>query len=75
MDGVTSALRPLHVLDWLTAIERPAPFGEIGAALDTPRSSMSELLRTMTDAGWLRLDPHTRSYTIGIQAMEAGNAY
>lgn len=75
METVKSAHRALLILELLTAMEAEVTFTEIADRLDLPRSSVSGLLRTMTDAGWLRLDPHTRAYSLGIRALEAGNAY
>ncbi len=75
MEAVKSAHRALLILELLTTMERAATFTEISERLELPRSSLSGLLSTMTDASWLRLDPETRSYRLGIRVMEAGNAY
>jgi DNA-binding IclR family transcriptional regulator len=75
LEAVKSASRALSILELLTTLEGPATFTEISERLDLPRSSLSGLLSTMTDASWLRLDPQTRAYRLGIRVMEAGNAY
>jgi DNA-binding IclR family transcriptional regulator len=75
MEAVKSAHRALLILELLTRLESPATFTEISERLGVPRSSLSGLLSTMTDANWLRLDPQTRAYRLGIRVMEAGNAY
>jgi DNA-binding IclR family transcriptional regulator len=75
MEAVKSAQRALQILELLTTVEHPATFTEISDRLELPRSSLSGLLSTMTDAGWLTLDQHTRAYRLGIRVMEAGNSY
>lgn len=75
MEAVKSASRALLILELLTTLESPATFTEISERLELPRSSLSGLLSTMTDASWLRLDPQTRAYQLGIKVMEAGNSY
>lgn len=75
METVKSAHRALLILELLTAIESEATFTDIADRLGLPRSSVSGLLRTMTEAGWLQLDPRARTYSLGIRTLEAGNAY
>lgn len=74
-EGVKSAQRALMVLELLTRSEKPLSFGEIGAELAYPRSSLFGLLRTLQDRNWIELDEQTRRYRLGIRTMEAGNAY
>ena len=74
-EGVKSAQRALMVLELLTRSEKPLSFGEIGAELSYPRSSLFGLLRTLQDRNWIELDEQTRRYRLGIRTMEAGNAY
>ena len=50
-------------------------FTEISVALDLPRSSLHGLLSTLTESGWVTYDPPSRTYGLGIRALEAGNAY
>jgi DNA-binding IclR family transcriptional regulator len=73
--AVKSAQRALRILELLTSQERGLTFGEIADALRYPRSSLHGLLWTMSDEGWLELDPTTRRYALGIRSWEAGNAY
>ncbi len=75
MDTVKSAQRTLEVLNLLTAREEPMSFTGLAVSLGFPRSSLHGLLTTLTDSGWLRYDELARSYTLGIRALEAGNAY
>lgn len=50
-------------------------FVEIGNVLQIPKSSLHGLLLTMTQGGWLRHDEQNHAFTLGIRALEAGNAY
>ncbi len=74
-DGVKSAQRALSVLELLVSSETPLTFGEIGARLDYPRSSLFGLLNTLLDRHWIELDEQTRKYRLGVRTFEAGNAY
>jgi len=74
-DGVKSAQRALSVLELLVSSETPLTFGEIGAKLDYPRSSLFGLLNTLLDRHWIELDEQTRKYRLGVRTFEAGNAY
>ncbi len=74
-DGVKSAQRALSVLELLVSSETPLTFGEIGAKLDYPRSSLFGLLNTLLDRHWIELDEQTRKYRLGMRTFEAGNAY
>lgn len=73
--SVKSARRTLDILDLLTAVESTLTFAEIGRALGLPVSSLSGLLHTLVDAGWLEFDSRSRAYGLGLRALEAGNAY
>lgn len=73
--AVKSAGRALSILELLTKQERQLTFGEIADSLGYPRSSLHGLLRTMTDRGWIELDPATRRYSLGIRTWEAGSTY
>jgi DNA-binding IclR family transcriptional regulator len=74
-EGVKSAQRALSVLELLVSSETPLTFGEIGARLDYPRSSLFGLLNTLLDRHWIALDEQTRKYRLGVRTFEAGNAY
>ena len=74
-EGVKSAQRALSILELLTSKETPLSFGAIATTLDYPRSSLHGLLRTLTERGWIELDPVTRLYRLGIRNWEAGNSY
>jgi len=73
--GVKSAERALTILELFSRPGRALTFTQVAEALGYPRSSLHGLLRTMTDRGWLRLDPGTRRFSLGLRAWEAGVAY
>jgi DNA-binding IclR family transcriptional regulator len=75
VEGVKSAVRVLAVISLLTTVPNGATFGDICDRLELPKSSMHALLRTMTDQGFLTIDPSTRRYHIGIRLWEAGQTY
>ncbi|HET7568749.1 MAG TPA: IclR family transcriptional regulator [Gaiellaceae bacterium] len=71
--GVKSARRALEILEHLT--RGPIGFSRLADELGYPRSSLHGLLATLTEMGWVELDPRTRTYSLGIRAWEAGRAY
>lgn len=75
MEAVKSAQRALQILELLTQREGPMSFTDVRDALDLPRSSLHGLLTTMSESGWLAYDDASRTYTLGIRTLEAGNAY
>jgi len=73
--SVKSARRALEIIEYVTQAPRAASFAELAGALEYPRSSLHGLLATLTEMGWLELDPRTRTYSVGIRAWEAGRGY
>ena len=71
--GVKSARRALEILEHLT--RGPVGFSRLAEELGYPRSSLHGLLATLTEMGWVELDPRTRTYGLGLRAWEAGRAY
>lgn len=59
----------------MTSREARVTFTEISIALQLPRSSLHGLLATLVESGWVTFDSVTRTYGLGIRALEAGNAY
>jgi len=73
--GVKSAERALTILELFSGRNMALTFTEVADKLGYPRSSLHGLLRTLAARGWLRLDPATRRFSLGLRAWEAGNAY
>ena len=59
---VKSAVRVLEVLEYFDSIKGPACVGLVATALGFPQSSTSALLRSLVKVGYLRYDPHARTY-------------
>ena len=72
---VKSARRVLDILELLTASDNGLTFADIGRTLALPDSSLSGLLHTLVDSGWLVFDAALRTYELGLRAFEVGNAY
>ncbi|NKX56802.1 IclR family transcriptional regulator [Arthrobacter mobilis] len=73
---VKSAARTIAVLELLAErSNEPVSIREICAAMNAPRSSIYALLRTLTEAGWVRTDSTRSLYSIGIRALLAGTTY
>jgi IclR family KDG regulon transcriptional repressor len=72
---VKSAFRVLQVLELLTSEGCPLSFPELRQKLGYPKASLHALLRTLTGARWIDLDPSARRYVLGRRAWEAGVAY
>jgi IclR family transcriptional regulator, KDG regulon repressor len=73
--GVKSAERALTILELFSRPGRALTFTQVAELLGYPRSSLHGLLRTLTDRGWLRLDPASRRFTLGLRAWQTGVAY
>jgi DNA-binding IclR family transcriptional regulator len=73
--GVKSAERALTILELFSRPNCALTFTQVAEVLGYPRSSLHGLLRTLTDRGWLRLDPRTRRFSLGLRAWEAGQSY
>jgi len=73
--GVKSAERALTILELFSRRNMALTFTEVADKLGYPRSSLHGLLRTLAARGWLRLDPATRRFSLGIRAWEAGVAH
>lgn len=72
--GVKSAERTLRVLESLSDGRRRG-LAELAAELAVPKSSLHSILRTMESRGWLRADPGTGTYGLGVRSLLAGPAY
>lgn len=69
---VKSADRALAVLELVARHEGGVKLSEVADLLSLPRSSTHGLLRTMTDAGWLRVNEG--QFRIGIRAWLIGRS-
>lgn len=71
---VKSAVRTLAVVEYV-ARRGSASFTDVVTDLGLPRSSAHGLLRTLHSAGWLRQDPGSRLFSLGLRAWQVGEQY
>jgi DNA-binding IclR family transcriptional regulator len=62
---VKSADRVLDLFELLARWGREMSHTEIAEALDIPKSSLTKLMRNLTDRGYLRFVPETKGYRLG----------
>jgi DNA-binding IclR family transcriptional regulator len=62
---VKSADRTLDLLELLAQWGREMSHAEIAEALDIPKSSLTKLIRNLTDRGYLRFVADTKGYRLG----------
>lgn len=70
-----AVLRSLDILELFLDRTEPLSKAEIVAATDIPRSTVHELLATLTERDYLRLDPVTGRYALGVKVFLLGNAF
>lgn len=61
-DKVKSAVRVFEILEFFASHRQPARLHELSTALGYPVSSLTALLRTMVDMGYMTADPATHAY-------------
>lgn len=61
-DKVKSAARVFEIFEFFASHRRPARLHELSAALGYPGSSLTALLRTMVDMGYMTVDLSTHAY-------------
>lgn len=72
MDGIQSLARGLHVLDLIANSERSLGVTELAQELGIDKSSVSRLVKTMVNFGYLQLEPGSRRYTLGKRLYHIG---
>ena len=65
--GVKSAVRVLTIIELFDDTGLAMTFTEVLRHLTYPRSSLHDLLRTLTDRGWLDYDRTTRRYSLRVR--------
>lgn len=66
---VKSAMRVLTLLELLGGDGREMQHAEIAAALDIPKSSLTQLLKTLTGQGWLSYASPSKGYSLGPKTL------
>jgi DNA-binding IclR family transcriptional regulator len=72
---VKSAGRALDIIEVLSSSPNGMGFVELARLQRIPRSSLHALLSVLTERGFVDLDSHSRTYTLGIRAWEVGQGY
>ena len=68
--------RTLEILDLLSKNPNGLTLGEITLDLDYPKTSMYDILTTLTAYNVVEIsDPRLKSYAIGVRAFTVGNTY
>ena len=70
-----SATRVLRILEFIAEHQQGCTHTEIANALDIPKASLSALLSTVKEEGYVSQDPKTGRLTVGIQILSLANAY
>ena len=63
--GVKSATRVLDLLEYLARWDEACTHAEIADALDIPKSSLTQLLRTLVGRGYLSYNAESKRYALG----------
>lgn len=72
---VKSAGRALDIIEGLAQAPDGLGFTDLARQQRIPKSSLHALLATLTERGYVALDPRRRTYGLGIRAWEIGQAY
>jgi len=66
------SLRTLHILEMLSRAATPPTVAQLAARLKVPKTTMTRMLRTMLDEGWLVRVPATGGFVTGPRARALG---
>ncbi len=69
---VTSVERALAILEFLDGARRGWNISEISRRLEIPKSTTHVLVRTLEGLGYLKREPGSRSYTLGLKLYGLG---
>ncbi len=70
-----SATRVLRILEYVATHQNGCTHTEIANGLAIPKASLTALLKTVRREGYLRLDPDTGRFTVGIAVLTLANSY
>ena len=73
--GSRSVRRALDILDLLLDEDQPTPVALITSKLGIPKSTAYELVRTLTEGGYLERNDETGRVSLGRRLYELGMAY
>ncbi|WP_142524040.1 IclR family transcriptional regulator [Raoultella ornithinolytica] len=69
---IRSVTKAVRVLDALAETETPQGVTDLARITELDKSSVSRLLRTLVSAGYVRQDPVTKSYELGLALLHLG---
>lgn len=67
--------RVLNILETLASNPDGFTLTEIASSIESPKSTISPIIYTMTERGFLHLNKATGKYKIGISAFSVGSSY
>jgi len=73
--GSRSVRRALEIFEFLLQLDAPTTIGEIVSALQIPKSTAYELVRTLSDSGYLEPGRRGSGIFLGRKLFELGMAY
>ena len=73
--GVKSARRVLDVVEFIASRPSGASFPLLAKQLKLPKSSLHQLLLTLTDRGWVHLDETSRQYRLGLRVWQVAQNF
>jgi IclR family KDG regulon transcriptional repressor len=73
--GSRSVRRALDIFELMLARGKPVAVAEIVSALQIPKSTAYELVRTLGDAGYIEQSPKSPAFFLGRKLHELGMAY
>jgi len=73
--GSRSVRRALEIFEFLLQLDAPTTIGEIVTALEIPKSTAYELVRTLSDSGYLEPGRRGSGIFLGRKLFELGMAY
>src|SRR3954471_13163945 len=73
--GSRSVRRALEIFEFLLQLDAPTTIGEIVSGLQIPKSTAYELVRTLSDSGYLEPGRRGGGITLGRKLFELGMAY
>jgi DNA-binding IclR family transcriptional regulator len=71
MDAVNSVVKAIRILDRIRTAG-PLTFSDVHKALDLPKSTVYKILATLETEGFVRRDPESARYSLGVRLIEMG---
>jgi len=72
-DKLKSAVKALQILEAFTIDAHELSIGDLQEKLSIPKVSIYRFMRILINRGFVRQDPHTRRYSLGIKVFELGS--